>query len=656
MTTHIYLETVKPVNDVAHVHVTLESYVVLFVYNHVRSENIQVHLVVFEPTMLSQLGIEVNLTNFNINILPYADFKSSSNLASLCRFPMLVNDMNVVVAGLCGVTRCIIKASPDSHALLGFKNGCLQAPAETSVWTKFCELDVISAINSILYLIDPKCSFYPIDLPSVFWRFEQHLNQPVRVHNIYKIARNQAKERLKQSFVVDGPQASCSDQVQEIGEKLSDTNIKEASAKIRQAGQITSSVAMADLDIAHTFAEGQHLTLADLLLFACFNLVRDFLPKHNVAKLDKELPLIPLWIRSVYNAIYSKGHIFHNLQRSESYLKLNVDKSDSRSLYKNDSKRYRPRGQIFTKQPDIDAALAKVTALNLDIRSDQSRFTDSDFAWWSTLPYDALPEGGELPPDRLLRKKHQLQCLAVEVLRIARAGDRIVDFCSGAGHLGIVIATLRPDCQVVLLENKEESLMRAKHRVERLGLVNVSFIQSNIDYFVGHLDVGTSLHACGIATDIVLNHCVQRRAAFVCCPCCYGGIREMAHIKYPRSFLFKDGALSTQDYLHVGHCADQAHDVRKGPCNEAKAAQGQRCMDVVDWDRKVCAEEHGYDVVLTRLQPEDCTTKNRLLVGTIKPNFKPESKTNFRPESDFFFERRPGHCLFNMPFGIHKYK
>lgn len=31
---------------------------------------------------------------------------------------------------------------------------------------------------------------------------------------------------------------------------------------------------------------------------------------------------------------------------------------------------------------------------------------------------------------------------------MAKARDTIVDFCSGGGHLGIVVAYLRPDCHV----------------------------------------------------------------------------------------------------------------------------------------------------------------------------------------------------------------
>ena len=65
--------------------------------------------------------------------------------------------------------------------------------------------------------------------------------------------------------------------------------------------------------------------------------------------------------------------------------------------------------------------------------------------------------------------------------------------------------------KVVLLDNKEESMNRACSRIKSLGLKNVTFYLANLDYFTGHFDVGTTLHACGTATDLVLKKCLQSR-------------------------------------------------------------------------------------------------------------------------------------------------
>lgn len=46
--------------------------------------------------------------------------------------------------------------------------------------------------------------------------------------------------------------------------------------------------------------------------------------------------------------------------------------------------------------------------------------------------------------------------------------------------------------QVVLIENKELSLVRAKDRSDELELNNICFIQANLDYFKGTFNIGVS--------------------------------------------------------------------------------------------------------------------------------------------------------------------
>lgn len=227
-----------------------------------------------------------------------------------------------------------------------------------------------------------------------------------------------------------------------------------------------------------------------------------------------------------------------------------------------------------------------------------------------------LISGGQLPTKRIDRKKAQLECLANEVIALSRPGDVIVDFCSGTGHLGILLAYLLPNCTIYLLENKEESQQLAMNRVNKLGLNNVVYFQCNLDYFTARFDIGVSLHACGVASDIVLEKCIGHRAKFVCCPCCYGKLYDLDRIQYPRSKIFQDSELLLKEYLCLAHCADQTHDVDNVRTNVEKSHQGYYCMDIIDRDRALRAEEYGYSVVRKRLKPENCTPKNRILVGT----------------------------------------
>lgn len=59
-----------------------------------------------------------------------------------------------------------------------------------------------------------------------------------------------------------------------------------------------------------------------------------------------------------------------------------------------------------------------------------------------------------------------------------------------------------------------------------------------MDYFKGKFDVGVSLHACGVATDLVIQACIENCASFVSCPCCYGSVQANHMVTYPRSQAF----------------------------------------------------------------------------------------------------------------------
>ena len=51
--------------------------------------------------------------------------------------------------------------------------------------------------------------------------------------------------------------------------------------------------------------------------------------------------------------------------------------------------------------------------------------------------------------------------------------------------------------QVILIENKEESLDKARVRGQELGLANLRLIQANLDYFTGPFHIGVSNHGHG---------------------------------------------------------------------------------------------------------------------------------------------------------------
>lgn len=588
-------------SDENSIELSVETLVVLCLIGYVNTpENVKVQLV--KSPHMPKAALRSSRNFIEHDIISSNQFHET--IAGNCNLPSLIVDNEIVVAGLCAVCRNIVKLSDESHGpLLGFKNSCLLAPSEASIWTKFCEVDIVQSMKLLIEQLTDGKVMKNVRVPDEVVRFENHMEQPLRMHNIYKLARKKAMEKN-------------AIESKELRKKAKDV-------------RIASSVPIDQLNLEHIFAEGQEVSIADVILYPCiltiWNILTLSIESVDYETLEAHFPFTSAWMSKVQKEKDGKIQIcidtlsieFDDKIQPDSILSMTIGEMEKCSLYKSDPKRYNSSNRMYTRQQEVEASLEKVNRMGLFISSQRKSDTEPIDAFdWKTLPFDALPEGGALPAIRLKRKKHQLESLAREVIRIARDGDRIVDFCSGTGHLGIILACKLPNCIVYLLENKEESLARAIDRVHKLHLNNVRFFQCNLDYFVGPFEIGTSLHACGVATDIVLMHCLERKARFVSCPCCYGGCHRMPHISYPRSERFRTAGITEQNFMHIAHSADQAHDLDK-TTNREKSFQGQFCMDIVDTDRKLHAEECGYQVTLTRLQPEDCTPKNRLLVGII---------------------------------------
>lgn len=589
----LYLETYD-ICDETTISVTLESSIVLFLLKFIEQpSNIKVFLV---PTndhgRPTEEAIRISRNSFQSTILAAKTF--ALDTASNCSFPVIVSE-NVIISGLCSVCRAITKYSDDRFKyLLGFKEGCLQAPAEASPWTKFCEVDILHATKAILQSYKQMDSEYV--LPNQFAYFENHLAQPVKAHNIRKLTIDIAR-----------------------GLKITDSQPNSNTLKQREPSK--KGILAQNISLEHKFVEGPNISIADLILFPYFWLMKSNVERQSFQNLSNLLPLTNKWMEAVKNYPAMIDCIEMLIEPTIPQLNQRINYiihglGEKFTLYKRYAKPNKQR--IFTRDENIEQSLNKINQLDIEISSSPSEYdndnNDNDNEW--LLPYDALPEGGNLPENRLQRKKEQLFSLTREIIAIAKSGDRIVDFCSGQGHLAIILAYKLPQCIVYMLDNKEEMISRARQRVQRLKLTNIRFFQCNLDYFIGDFDIGTSLHACGIATDIVLMHCKQRNAAFVCCPCCYGKVTfDMPHISFPRSKFFRSNNITLDDYLCIAHCADQAHDIKNEKNNVAKSIQGQHCMDVIDTDRKLYMDEYGYCTKLTRLHPEDCTPKNRLLIG-----------------------------------------
>lgn len=261
------------------------------------------------------------------------------------------------------------------------------------------------------------------------------------------------------------------------------------------------------------------------------------------------------------------------------------------SLYHSDPTRSVPS---LTRQKDINRILEGFNAagdVSLLVPNEGTAPNEPEEPFnWENVPLEAQPMAGKLPEKRMAKKYQQLSSFSAEVVQVVRnsGAKSVVDFCSGGGHLGILLAYLLKELgvRVSLVENKEESLRRAHARVKKLGkqinrttqqglnwilvsflgLTNVDFFQCNLNYFLRRFDMGVCLHACGIATDLVLRKCLRLKAAFAACPCCYGSVRAETgdvRIAFPKSSSFRTTGI-TWKVCTVSVAVDRWRKVEKG--------------------------------------------------------------------------------------------
>ncbi|TRZ14827.1 hypothetical protein HGM15179_012269 [Zosterops borbonicus] len=489
--------------------------------------------------------------------------------------------------------------------------------SKVSQWTRLCEISIPLAVERFLTASPEHCQAIPPDI----LLFERKLGEPVRVHNDDKIRRQklqQQKAGAKAAVPVLGEEATVELKPGDVHEHPpSSLELSVAFSKLlaqetpdavnREAPHIrrtkTSDLPLLD----HVFAEGLYFTVADLVLLPCIHQFLVSSKKQGKSLVD--LPLISSWYRRVQEVPGVK----------KAAGKCNMELLQLPELMSAPEERLQDSASVpdELEEENEDSHFIggpRPTMTKLMENGIEAKFSPHPCPnWtldWTSLPSAVSPGEGKMSRDRALRKQQQLNNLVAAVTKLAKPGDLIVDFCSGGGHVGIVLAYMMPSCQVILIENKELSLIRAKDRSDELGLNNIWFIQANLDYFNGTFNIGVALHACGVATDMVIEHCLRARAAFVISPCCYGFIQNTVKFKYPRSHQFKE-ILSYKEHMILCRFADQTA-VQLPP---ERRLIGKQCMGLVDLDRAWAAEEHNYSVQVISMEPESCSPKNNMFVG-----------------------------------------
>lgn len=92
-------------------------------------------------------------------------------------------------------------------------------------------------------------------------------------------------------------------------------------------------------------------------------------------------------------------------------------------------------------------------------------------------------------------------------------------------------------------------------------MLTFSVLQCNLTQYQGHFDIGVSLHACGLATDLVIDQCLRSEASMVVSPCCYGTVHSTSAIQLPRS---KEFSLHLNEQVRHWYECGSSHIVSEG--------------------------------------------------------------------------------------------
>ena len=291
----------------------------------------------------------------------------------------------LAVSGTAAVCRHLVRNSSDPSAsadILGFRGNCLQAPAEVSLWTAFCEVHMPGSVQ--LFLNDHGAQV--VELPTALVQLEEHLKQPIRMHNVVR------------RYQLEQPAAAGQLDAKEVQ--------KSASALLD-----------------HEFAEGRDMTLADLLLYPCVRVAADHLSSLGV-DLSVHLPRVARWLHHTMKPLVEKvwkettadDPLIIDLSglRIRSPPAVKIPRVEEASLYRKDTSRLSgPSRSVSAEESARVVELMQSRRLWLDEEADIpaglvsfldiSPCSDQDFSPvidWSSLPGPAHPQQGHVPGNK----------------------------------------------------------------------------------------------------------------------------------------------------------------------------------------------------------------------------------------------------------------
>jgi len=509
-----------------------------------------------------------------------------------------VESIPYILSGWSTVIREIVLAGQQNQQyLLGYKGYALKCVAEASPRTNL--------VDNML----PKINKSEKDLEQALIQLEQILATPATIYNRDKLQRILLHRRI---------------------EKISDINARRHAKK-----KETRSPELPLL--LRAFTEGALFSILDLICIA-------FLENCDINSAD--FPFCSRWQRLCLKITKNKDILasdppvecedneYRVIQEADQY---QLETSEKVKSVKNDlltttgtlgkRKLNREDGENLTVKRDLTEVIEKIKKIDKLENFTRIKSTQHTRIWaeeWNSIHEKMHPSSGELSGKRLSNKLGQLQSMFTHLCDMIETSKKkqvtLVDFCAGGGHQSLPLAAIFPQkLNVVILENKQQSLERGAVRAGLAGLKNVICLQSNLENFKSPFDIGIGLHACGPATDLILKKCLKARSSFLVVPCCYGRIATLAEAsdtisqhKFPKSDLLKTLPMTREEYCLITRCADMDQD-------QKRAQDARLSMKIVDWDRMYAMQESisSYKLALHVIEPPDCATKNHILIGRV---------------------------------------
>ncbi len=125
-----------------------------------------------------------------------------------------------------------------------------------------------------------------------------------------------------------------------------------------------------------------------------------------------------------------------------------------------------------------------------------------------------------------LKKVDELTAFLNELARLGTKGP-LVDAAAGKSYLGVLAAHLLPIASLTVIERNAQRISDSQHAIERLGLTTRATVQlgdvNELQHWPESAATVVGLHACGAASDAIVDAAIAREATTVLLvPCCYG--------------------------------------------------------------------------------------------------------------------------------------